>query len=387
MEGWGFFCDVLKNLPEDYVLAVAGDGPSLENWKKHAEEIGVSDRVMWLGRLSRVELTQWYHKADLFVLATGYEGFPHVVVEAASIGLPCIVSDKGGNPEIAELFPGLVTVAEYQNQQEWVEAINSPRSSTNSEHPSLDLREGKGESYGPGLPEVLGFQRMVKETTSILAKSSDSQILRHAPRNFSEGGFSDSQVSEHQRVLSIGLEKKLFEQGKVRDRIVNQLEGFDATIIVFAKQKFAEQITPNVRIISTNSWNKFFYVTDALRIVWQLRKQKFNVITSQDPTETGLVAYLASKLLKTALAIQDHGYHFHGNYYRQESWLNQFRYLFARFVVTRADAVRVVSQRTEDALTKLGITKDKIVRFPVTITPPLIPPLNLRGGHEAKPLA
>ncbi|MBD3328479.1 glycosyltransferase, partial [Candidatus Peregrinibacteria bacterium] len=138
-------------------------------------------------------------------------------------------------------------------------------------------------------------------------------------------------------------------------------------------QKFDEEIAPNVRVISTNSWNKLFYVTDALIKIFQLRKEKFDVITSQDPTETGLVAYLASKIFKAALAIQDHGYHFHGNYYRKESWLNQFRYLFARFLIARADAIRVVSQRTEDALVALGIAKEKIVRFPLELTPLSLP--------------
>ncbi len=178
------------------------------------------------------------------------------------------------------------------------------------------------------------------------------------------------QNEKRKPLLVIGLEKGLFQDGHpARGRIAKQLEeaGFESTIIVFAKQKFDERITPNLRVISTNSWNKFFYVTDALRIVWKLRKQKFAVITSQDPTETGLVAYLASKFLNSALAIQDHGYHFHGNYYRQESWLNQFRYLFARFIVTRADAIRVVSQRTEEALIKLGVPRERIVRFPVVL--------------------
>ncbi|MBD3281325.1 glycosyltransferase, partial [Candidatus Uhrbacteria bacterium] len=155
-KGGDFLCDCIKDLPEEYVLAVAGDGPSLESWKKHAEEIGVSDRVAWLGKLSRKDLTEFYQSADLFVLPTGYEGFPHVVVEAASMGLPCIVSDKGGNPEIAELFPGQISVAEYLNKQAWIEEINRISyivHRTNHRHQ---------------LPGVLGFNRMVEETFKIL---------------------------------------------------------------------------------------------------------------------------------------------------------------------------------------------------------------------------
>ncbi|GEM_PF-299750 len=353
-KGGDFLCDVIKDLPEEYILAVAGDGPKLEDWKKHAQEIGVSNRVMWLGRLSRVELAKWYRKADLFVLATGYEGFPHVVVEAVSTGLPCIVSDKGGNPEIAELFPNLVKVAPYQDKQAWVNLINSSQVTSRAFHIEM--------------PEILGFNKMVEETLTILSShasnsSHHSESANHQSKLVSESALQNPQKT---RLIMISLDRKLFEPGQVRDRIINQLQGFEATIIVFGKQKFDEQIAPNIQVISTNSWNKFFYVTDALWLIWKLRKQKFAVITSQDPIETGLVAYLGSRIHKSALAIQDHGYHFHGNYYRLESWLNQFRYLLARFIISRADAIRVVSQRTKDALINLSISQEKIIRFPLT---------------------
>ncbi len=376
-KGGDFLCDVIKDLSEEYVLAVAGDGPELENWKRHAQEIGVADRVMWLGRLSRAELTEWYHKAHLFVLATGYEGFPHVVVEAASTGLPCVVSDKGGNPEIAELFPGLVMVAEYLNKQVWVEAINratyNVQRATYPDTAFANARvNGQRTTDKDGLPEVLGFERMVNETLSILS----SHVLRPASRVETsstvipaEAGIQgrDSNHDQRQRILSISLERKLFEPGKVRDRIVEQLKDFDATIIVFAKQKFDEQIAPNVRVISTNSWHKLFYVWDALVQAWKIRNTDIKVVITQDPVETGLVGAISARLCNSALAVQDHGYHFHGKYYYQESFLNHFRYWLAKWLVKRADAIRVVSQRTEDALANLGISREKIVRFPLNL--------------------
>lgn len=356
-KGGDFLCDVIKDLPEEYVLAVAGDGPELENWKKHAQEIGVADRVMWLGRLSRAELTEWYHKAHLFVLATGYEGFPHVVVEAASTGLPCIVSGKGGNPEIAELFPGLVTVAEYLNKQAWVEAIAS----------SLVARP----TSRVGLPDQLGFERMINETFSILSSHVDAfTSVRHSEPPVRHPEFSSGslhQNAHNTKLIMISLERKLFEPGKVRDRIVEQLKDFDATIIVFAKQKFDEQIAPNVRVISTHSWHRLFYVWDALVQVWKIRNTDIKVVITQDPVETGLVGAISARLCNSALAVQDHGYHFHGKYYYQESFLNHFRYWLAKWLVKRADAIRVVSQRTEDALVNLGLPLEKIIRFPLNI--------------------
>ena len=150
-KGGDFLCDCLKELPTDYVLVVAGDGPSLEPWKRHADRIGVSNRVLWLGRLSKPEVANWYRTADVFALATGYEGFPHVVVEACSTGLPCIVSDRGGNPETKEFYPALVTVALYGDMRAWVNAfkqVGGRQNPVNSE---------------------LGLVRMIDQTVDILA--------------------------------------------------------------------------------------------------------------------------------------------------------------------------------------------------------------------------
>lgn len=122
-KGVDFLLEVLRDLPPSHLLICASDGPMLETWKKQAEDAGLSDRVRFLGRIDRAELAAWYRAADVFALATGYEGFPHVIVEAVSVGLPCIVSDKGGNPETAELFPGYVTVCAYRDRQAWTDAL------------------------------------------------------------------------------------------------------------------------------------------------------------------------------------------------------------------------------------------------------------------------
>lgn len=125
-KGGDFLCDVLSTLPASHLLVIAGDGPCLEDWKRHATERGVADRVRFLGRVRREEIARWYAAADVFALATGYEGFPHVVAEAVSVGLPCVVSDKGGNPETKTLFPQHVTVAPYRDAEAWRAALLGP---------------------------------------------------------------------------------------------------------------------------------------------------------------------------------------------------------------------------------------------------------------------
>jgi glycosyltransferase involved in cell wall biosynthesis len=61
----------------------------------------------------------------------------------------------------------------------------------------------------------------------------------------------------------------------------------------------------NLTIIPTNSWSRWLYPIDALRIVLSLfKRRKFNVVTSQDPYMTGLIGVLTKKLTRTPLNIQ-----------------------------------------------------------------------------------
>lgn len=118
-----FLCEALSRLPMDFRLVIVGDGPSLQAWKQKAQQLGVSSRVLFTGKQDRQKVAEWYAMADVFALPSGYEGFPHVVAEAASTGLSSFVSDKGGNPETMGLFKGSVLVLPYLELDKWVEAF------------------------------------------------------------------------------------------------------------------------------------------------------------------------------------------------------------------------------------------------------------------------
>jgi rhamnosyl/mannosyltransferase len=81
-KGVDFLIDVVARLPEAYVLVVIGEGPLLETWKQRAQDRGLASRVRFLGRVSREVVAEWNQAADVFVLPSGYEGYPHVVIEA-----------------------------------------------------------------------------------------------------------------------------------------------------------------------------------------------------------------------------------------------------------------------------------------------------------------
>ncbi|HWR00034.1 MAG TPA: glycosyltransferase family 4 protein [Candidatus Methylomirabilis sp.] len=152
-KGVDFIIGIMPDLPSDVVFAVAGDGPSLDEWKKLAFERRVADHVRFLGRLDKPTLADWYRAADLFVLPSGYEGFPHVVTEAASVGLSSFVSDQGGNPETRELLgDALVRVLPYGDAGAWRVALS-------------DSWPGRA---APAAPETLQFEVMMEKTIGVI---------------------------------------------------------------------------------------------------------------------------------------------------------------------------------------------------------------------------
>ncbi len=76
---------------QNYHLILLGEGPLMEDARKLAEELGVADRVHFLG--NHKNIADYYQAMDYFVYPSRYEGMPGTIVEAQASGLPCLMSD------------------------------------------------------------------------------------------------------------------------------------------------------------------------------------------------------------------------------------------------------------------------------------------------------
>jgi len=78
-------------------LVVVGNGPMRRPWEQLARDLGVQDRVEFVGDIPESELSDYYRKADLFVLPANAraEAFGTVFLEAMASGLPCIATELG----------------------------------------------------------------------------------------------------------------------------------------------------------------------------------------------------------------------------------------------------------------------------------------------------
>ena len=97
---------LLRALPllgrDDVTLVVAGTGSLAGELPRLAAELGVAERVLFVGRVADDErLADWYRAADLSVLPTSaYEGFGMATAEALASGTPVVGTAIGATPEL-----------------------------------------------------------------------------------------------------------------------------------------------------------------------------------------------------------------------------------------------------------------------------------------------
>lgn len=92
----------LARLPDDVHLLVAGDGDMETPWRRLAEELGVGERVKFLGNVPHEDIPYFVRAADVFVLNSRYEGLSHTLLEVQALGTPIVASNVCGNPEVVE---------------------------------------------------------------------------------------------------------------------------------------------------------------------------------------------------------------------------------------------------------------------------------------------
>jgi glycosyltransferase involved in cell wall biosynthesis len=80
-------------------LVVAGDGDQAP-FRSQIEQAGLTGRVRFTGWLGRADTTALLAQASVLILPSYHEGMPLVLLEAASLGVPCITTPVGAIPEI-----------------------------------------------------------------------------------------------------------------------------------------------------------------------------------------------------------------------------------------------------------------------------------------------
>jgi glycosyltransferase involved in cell wall biosynthesis len=95
--------ELLIRFPNLHYLVVGGGGPEGDmspRLRAQVASLGLTDRVHFLGPYAPADLKIPLSAADVFVLATAYEGWANVFLEAMACGLPVVTTRVGGNAEV-----------------------------------------------------------------------------------------------------------------------------------------------------------------------------------------------------------------------------------------------------------------------------------------------
>ena len=123
---------LLATHPAVHLMIVGGAGPAGDmgaELKRMVRTLDLDNRVHFLGPVPPDRVNVALSAADVFVLATSYEGWANVFLEAMACGLPVVTTNVGGNPQVvnAPSLGCLVPVGDTRRLQEAIdEALRTP---------------------------------------------------------------------------------------------------------------------------------------------------------------------------------------------------------------------------------------------------------------------
>jgi glycosyltransferase involved in cell wall biosynthesis len=95
------FAQILKSAPGAR-LQIAGDGPERASLESKVVELGISERVEFLGRVSGSRVAELYRGAYLVLNPTRVDNMPNSIIEALATGVPVVTTNVGGIPFIVD---------------------------------------------------------------------------------------------------------------------------------------------------------------------------------------------------------------------------------------------------------------------------------------------
>ncbi len=168
------------------------------------------------------------------------------------------------------------------------------------------------------------------------------------------------------KIISVSLDKNILKDGSENQERQKKYGALcrEFHVIVLSHEKMASRkISQTVWIHSTSSPSKVRYYKDAIRFARSIGQS--DLVTAQDPALTGFIAYRIARILSAKLHLQVH-IDFFSPYFKKESFTNWFSVIIAKWLLPKADGIRVVSEKIKQYLvSEMAISAQKIIALPV----------------------
>lgn len=126
---------------DNVILRIGGDGDKKEALNTIIDELGLNDRVVLLGALSRDEVVNEVNRCDGFVLASEHETFGVVYIEALAVGKPVLGTYNGGAEDIIKEYNGIIV--ENKNEEALLKGLKDFKEKIDTFNKDLIIKECK----------------------------------------------------------------------------------------------------------------------------------------------------------------------------------------------------------------------------------------------------
>lgn len=162
-KGLDILLDALAGLKKSsWKLDIVGDGPRREKLQAQSRELGIADRLSFLGWQNGKDLVRRYADANLFVYPSRHEGMPNAVLEAMACSLPVLATHISGNEElVAHKQTGLLVPSED---------AHALRAALSELLPDPDGRQRMGATARKRVETQYSWQRVSKEYLDLMQR-------------------------------------------------------------------------------------------------------------------------------------------------------------------------------------------------------------------------
>ena len=168
------------------------------------------------------------------------------------------------------------------------------------------------------------------------------------------------------RLVMVSGDRQALKAGTVQRRLMQLADRIGELYVIVPTSRYKQQLNSNAWVYGSGGANKLSqWFSTIILAIKLIRSHNCQVVTSQDPFELGLVAYISSRWTRAKLHLQDHSAFLGNELFRRISVRRWLQYYLGYWLVRQASRIRTVSQRGARGLIAVGFTREKIDIIPI----------------------